>query len=105
VDKSRQQETSPLDRAGFYVALFFTVPLVYISMGHMVGLPLPGFLMPGMHPFNFVMAQLILTLPVIIAGYKFYTIGFRNLFKLTPNMDSLVAIGTGRLYIWCLRAG
>ena len=100
VDKSRQQETSPLDRAGFYVALFFTVPLVYISMGHMVGLPLPGFLMPGMYPFNFVMAQLLLTLPVIIAGYKFYTIGFRNLFKLTPNMDSLVAIGTGAAFIY-----
>lgn len=78
----------------FVGSLIFTIPLLIISMGHMVGMPLPGFLDPMVSPLNFALAQLILTLPVMIIGYKFYKIGIKNLFKLSPNMDSLIAIGT-----------
>ena len=78
----------------FLFSAIFTIPLFYISMGHMVGLPLPGFLMPEMHPVNFALAQFVLTIPVIIAGYRFYTVGFSRLVKGEPNMDSLIAIGT-----------
>ncbi|NMB96172.1 MAG: copper ion binding protein, partial [Clostridiaceae bacterium] len=76
----------------FLFSAIFTIPLFYISMGHMMGLPLPGFLTPETHPVNFALAQLVLTTPVIAAGYKFYTVGFSRLVRGEPNMDSLIAI-------------
>lgn len=88
----------------FIIGLIFTLPLMYISMGHMVGLPLPKFLNPMENPLNFALAQLILTVPVMLGGYKFYTVGFKTLFKGMPNMDSLVAIGTGAAFVYGLFA-
>ncbi|QQP70534.1 copper-translocating P-type ATPase [Carnobacterium sp. CS13] len=84
----------------FWVSTLFTVPLLYISMGHMLGAPLPEFLNPAMNPGVFAIAQLILTLPVIFLGKKFFTVGFRALFKGHPNMDSLVALGTSAAFIY-----
>lgn len=78
----------------FIISLIFAVPLLIISMGHMVGMPLPHLIDPMMNPFNFGIVQLILTLPVVMAGYKFYQVGIKNLIQLIPNMDSLIAIGT-----------
>lgn len=78
----------------FIGSLVFSIPLLIISMGHMVGMPLPEFLDPMASPLNFAVVQLLLTLPVMIIGYKFYKVGIKNLFKLSPNMDSLIAIGT-----------
>lgn len=78
----------------------FAIPLLYISMGHMIGLPLPNFIMPSMHPLLFALVQLILTIPVVILGYKFYTIGFKALFKANPNMDSLIAVSTSSALIY-----
>ena len=86
----------------FIIGLIFTLPLMYISMGHMVGLPLPEFLDPMIYPLHFALAQLILTVPVMLGGYKFYTVGFKTLFKGMPNMDSLVAIGTGAAFVYGL---
>ena len=99
VTDRRQNEIQALWRR-FMVAVVFTVPLFYISMGHMVGLPLPSFLDPGVSPLNFALAQLLLTVPVMIAGYRFYTVGFSKLFRLEPNMDSLIAIGTGAAFLY-----
>lgn len=84
------------------LSLVFTVPLLIITMGHMVGMPLPEIIDPMINPFNFAIIQLVLTLPVVLTGYKFYSIGFRNLFKLSPNMDSLIAIGTSAAFIYSL---
>ena len=78
----------------FIISLIFALPLLIISMGHMVGMPLPHLIDPMMNPFNFGIVQLILTLPVVMAGYKFYQVGIKNLIQLSPNMDSLIAIGT-----------
>ena len=78
----------------FIISLIFAVPLLIISMGHMVGMPRPHLIDPMMNPFNFGIVQLILTLPVVMAGYKFYQVGIKNLIQLSPNMDSLIAIGT-----------
>ncbi|NLJ95589.1 MAG: copper-translocating P-type ATPase [Clostridiales bacterium] len=78
----------------FVISAIFTLPLLYISMGHMIGLPLPDFLDPAVNPSNFAIAQLILTIPVVVVGYRYYIVGFRTLFKGSPNMDSLIAIGT-----------
>ena len=68
--------------------------LMYISMGHMIGLPVPHFLTAHANPLIFSLVQLALTLPVIYLNRKFYYSGFRALFKRSPNMDTLVAIGS-----------
>lgn len=84
----------------FIASLIFALPLFYISMGHMVNLYIPYLINPDFHPLNFAITQLILASFCAIVGYKFYTNGFKNLFKLSPNMDSLVAIGTMSAYIY-----
>ena len=92
VSKKKDESKILLNR--FIFSLIFTVPLLIISMGHMVGMPLPSIINPMKNPLNFALVQLVLTIPVMVAGYKFYKIGYKNLFKLSPNMDSLIAIGT-----------
>lgn len=84
----------------FMYSLLFTLPLLYISMGHMVGLPLPELLNPHMNAFNFVLIQFVLTLPVMWFGRSFYLVGFKTLWKRSPNMDSLVAIGTASAFLY-----
>ena len=79
-----------------------TVPLLYISMGSMIGLPLPSFLDHMTHPIAFVLAQFFLTLPAIWVGRDFYVRGFRNLAKRHPNMDSLIAVGTSAAFLYSL---
>ncbi len=84
----------------FVFSLIFAAPLFYISMGHMVGLPVPQIINPHINALNFAIVQLILSIGSMVAGYKFYTIGFANLIKLKPNMDSLVATGTSAAFIY-----
>ena len=86
----------------FWISAVFTVPLLYIAMGHMVGLPLPAFLNPMTHATTFAMVQLILTLPVLYVGREFFTVGFKALFKGHPNMFSLVALGTSAAFVYSL---
>lgn len=99
-DKERKEKEIRTLWKKFIISAIFTVPLLYIAMGHMLGLPLPMFLHPDMNPVNFALTQLALTIPVVIAGYKYYTIGFKTLIKGSPNMDSLIAIGTGAAVIY-----
>ena len=75
------------------LAIIFVVPLLYISMGHMLGAALPEFLNPKVNPLNFALAQFVLTLPIIYAGRDFFLHGFKNLVRKSPTMDSLIAIG------------
>lgn len=86
----------------FWISAVFTVPLLYIAMGHMVGLPLPDLLNPMTHATTFAMVQLILTLPVLYVGREFFTVGFKALFKGHPNMFSLVALGTSAAFVYSL---
>lgn len=95
----RQRELKDL-RTRLVVSIIFAVPLLYIAMGHMLGLPLPEVIMPDMHPLNFAMVQLLLTLPIVVAGYRFYTVGFGNLIRRHPNMDSLIAVGTSAAFVY-----
>lgn len=88
----KSQERILLER--FLLSLIFAVPLLVVSMGHMVGMPLPEFLDAHANPMNFALLQLFLTVPVMAIGYRFYLVGLKNLVKLSPNMDSLIAIGT-----------
>lgn len=87
-----------------FATICLAVPLLYISMGHMipVKLPLPAFLHMHHHPLNFALAQLLLTLLILWNGRKFYIVGFQTLFRGHPNMDSLVAIGTGSAFLYSL---
>ena len=80
----------------------FTIPLLIVTMGHMVGMPLPKIIDPMINPMNFALFQIILTVPVMIVGYKFYLIGYKNLFKLSPNMDSLIAVGTSAAFLYSI---
>ena len=98
----KKLEPSQILLIRFIVSLIFTIPLLIITMGHMLGMPLPYIIDSMENPFNFAIIQVILTLPVMIMGYKFYTIGIRNLFKLSPNMDSLIAISTLAAFIYGL---
>lgn len=88
----------------FIGSAIFTIPLLYVSMGHMINLPLPMFLHPTMHPVSFSILQLLLTIPVMLFGWKFFSVGFKTLAKGHPNMDSLVALGTSAAFFYSLGA-
>jgi P-type Cu+ transporter len=89
------------------LSIIFSLPLLYIAMGHMF-IPdiakLPAIIDYHNYPLNFTLVQLVLTLPVMWAGRKFFLIGFKTLFKGSPNMDTLVAIGTGAAFLYGLYA-
>lgn len=99
-----QEEQLEVAKSRLIIAACFAVPLFYISMGHMLPftLPLPGFLNMDTHPLNFALVQMVLAIPVLICGKKFYVGGLKALFKGNPNMDSLVAIGTGSAFLYSL---
>ncbi len=78
----------------FIISAAFTIPLLVISMGHMIGMPLPDAIDPMSNPLNFAILQLCLTVPVMLTGFMFYLRGIKNLISLSPNMDSLIAVGT-----------
>ena len=99
-DKEKKEREIKTLWIKFLVSAIFTIPLLYISMGHMMGAPLPQILDPMHNPLNFALVQLFLTLPVVIAGNRYYTVGMRTLIKGSPNMDSLIAIGTGAAFIY-----
>jgi Cu+-exporting ATPase len=89
-------------RARFVGMVLMAVPLLYVSMGEMIGLPLPGALSPHQHPALFGLTQLILTAPIVWLGRDFYRRGIPALLRGIPTMDSLIAIGTGAALIYSL---
>lgn len=101
--QTHQNEAQKM-KVKLWVAIIFTIPLFYISMGHMVGFWLPKILDSHHYPLNFALIQLFLTLPVFVAGHKFYTVGFKTLIKRNPNMDSLIALGTTSALLYSLYA-
>lgn len=81
-------------RMRLWVSFAFLAPLMYVSMGSMAGLPLPGFLTGHENAVGFSLTQLLLTLPVVYVNRKYYEVGFKTLLRGSPNMDSLIAIGS-----------
>ncbi len=102
--QDEQQKEKKRYEKRLIVSLLFTVPLLIITMGHMVGMPLPSIISPMESPLGFALIQLILTLPVMYMGLPFYKVGYRTLFKGSPNMDSLIAIGTSASVLYGLFA-
>ncbi len=104
-DKARKEKEIKVLWTKFIVAAIFTVPLLYVAMGHMIPgikLPLPEFIDPMHNPINFALLQIGLTIPILIAGYRFYTVGFKALWLRSPNMDSLIAMGTTAACLYSL---
>ena len=81
-------------------SVVFLVPLFYLSMGHMMGLPLPQVL--HTHPLLLACLQLALVIPILILNCNYFTVGFSRLVKLSPNMDSLVAVGAAAGLVYSL---
>ena len=84
----------------WWVSLAFLIPLLYISMGHMLGLPLPHFFHGNENALVFAFTQFLLTLPIVFVNKKYFINGFKTLFKAAPNMDSLIAIGSSAAIIY-----
>ncbi|MBG0791311.1 MAG: copper-translocating P-type ATPase [Desulfovibrionaceae bacterium] len=103
-EKRRQEAEDKLtaQKRALIPAFLFALPLLVLSMGHMWGMPLPAFLDPAHSPLAFALAQLALTLPVIWSGRHFYLQGIPALLRGGPNMDSLVAMGTGAAFLYSL---
>ena len=81
-------------RMRLIVSFVFTIPLFYLSMGHMFGWPLPEFFLGHENMLTFAFTQFLLLLPVIFVNFKFFRVGFKTLFHGSPNMDSLIALGS-----------
>ncbi|MBS3988215.1 MAG: copper-translocating P-type ATPase [Erysipelothrix sp.] len=102
-DQVRKEREIKIMWIKFTISMIFSIPLLYLSMAPMItflALPLPMFLNPMMNPVNYTIAQIILAIPVVIAGYRFYVVGFRAIWQKSPNMDSLIAMGTSAAIVY-----
>lgn len=100
----KEEEALKHHKINLISAAVFTVILLYISMGPMLieGLPVPSIIDMHKYPSNYALTQLILTIPILWFGKKFFINGFKALYHLNPNMDSLVAIGSGASFLYSL---
>ncbi len=101
-EKKEKRMKQLSDRFG--ISIIFTIPVLIISMGPMVGMPLPNIVDPMINAFNFSLLQLILTLPIMVVSWEYFQKGFKTLFKGHPNMDSLIALGTASAFVYSLAA-
>ncbi len=102
-EQRREKELKNM-RMRLILAAVFAVPELYIAMSHMISLPLPHFMSPHTSPLVFALVQFFLTVPVLISGSRFFRVGMRSLFKGAPNMDTLIAIGTGTAFLYSVYA-
>jgi len=104
-DKIAKQREIRIMKTKLLISAMFSVPLLYIAMAHMIpslSLPLPMSIHPMENPVNYALLQTFLILPVIGAGYRFYVVGFKAIWSRSPNMDSLIAIGTSAAVLFSL---
>lgn len=102
-DKLRKEKEIKTLLIKFIISAMFSLPLLYIAMVPMISfikLPFPSSLDPMQYPLIYAVVELILVIPVIAAGYKFYTVGYKALINKSPNMDSLIAIGTTAAFMY-----
>jgi len=103
-ESAKKNEISVLKRK-LFLATLFVIPILYLAMADLISMSLiPKIIQPDIYPLRFALLQIILSLPIVVAGYRFYTVGFKNLFSGRPNMDSLIALGTLAAYIYGLYA-
>jgi len=107
LEKERRARELRNTRIRLIIAAICAAPILYLAMSHMfpgLGVPIPAFMSPHHQPLVFALVQLLLTVPVMLSGSRFFTRGFKTLLKGAPNMDSLVAIGTGSAFLYSLFA-
>lgn len=86
------------------VSVAFLIPLLYVAMGYMVGLPVPQWLVGPENAVSFAFLQMLLSMPIAYVNRKYFTIGFRALWLRAPNMDSLIAIGASAAFLYGIYA-
>jgi len=86
------------------LSLFFAIPLFYISMGAMIGWPLPEIFLGTENAMIFALTSLLVTMPIVFINFKFFRIGFKTLFHGSPNMDSLIALGSSAALVYGIYA-
>ena len=104
-DKLRKEKEIRTLWIKFIIAATFGIPLLYFAMAPMVTwwpFPIPEAVNPMQFPLRYALLQITLVTPIVIAGYRFYTVGFKALLQRSPNMDSLVAIGTSAAIIFSI---
>ncbi len=104
-DKLRKEKEIKILWTKFIISAVFAVPLLYFAMTPMISwhpFPIPSFFDPMHHPLNYAIMQAILTVPIVLVGYRFYTTGFKAIINRGPNMDSLIAMGTSAAIIYSL---
>jgi len=102
-DRERKQKEIRTLKIKFIISAVFALPLLYIAMAPMITvikLPFPSGLDPMNYPLIYAIVELLLVIPIIAVGYKFYTVGFKALIMRSPNMDSLIAIGTSAAVVY-----
>ncbi|NLM43015.1 MAG: copper-translocating P-type ATPase [Clostridiales bacterium] len=104
-DKARKEKEIKTLWTKFIVSAIFATPLLILAMAHMIpgiNKVLPAFLDPMHNPMRFALMQMVLVIPIVVAGYRFYTVGFKAIIRRSPNMDSLIAMGTSAAIIYSL---
>ena len=104
VRQSRAREEQHSMKVRLVASIVLLIPLMYVAMGSMMGLPVPGILTGMENAMISALTQLILTMPILVLNRKFYKVGLKALVKRAPNMDSLVAIGSGASLVYGLFA-
>ena len=102
--QSRAEEERRSMKVRLTASVILLIPLMYVAMGAMMGLPVPGILTGMENAMISALTQLILTIPILVLNRKFYKVGLKALVKRAPNMDSLVAIGSGASLVYGLFA-
>jgi Cu+-exporting ATPase len=103
-DVLRREAEARAIRRRVIISVILAVPLLYIAMGHMMWsrLPLPSFMSMHEGPLGFALVQFVLTAVILYCGRRFYVVGMKSLFRRIPNMDTLVAIGTGSAFLYSI---
>lgn len=104
VQAQKQEETVDDKKKSLILSFVFLIPLFYISMGHMMGAPLPSFLVGESNMMVFALTQLFLTLPVMYINRGYFQRGFKSLWHRSPNMDTLIAMGSLAAAIYSIYA-
>lgn len=104
VELKAQEEEPPVEvqKQRLLIAILFTLPVLYLAMGMMLSWPIPSILSPMQYPLRFALVQLALLIPVVFAGFRFYKVGYPALFRGSPNMDTLIALGTTAAILYSL---
>ena len=100
VDHAAEERHLKATRTKLFWSIGLLIPLMYVSMGHMIGLPLPAFLSGTENAVSFAFTQFLIVIPILLLNSHYYTNGYKRLFSGAPNMDSLIAVGSSAALVY-----